>query len=115
LELPDGAFFADPDGHERGDIRIKWWQSDVHTYREAAQIANEHMGQVPDIPLPKGAMSGFSQEGPMTFIGHYWLEGEPQNLAPNVICVDYSIAKQGKLCAYQVGLVGSRPAWVYRS
>ncbi len=37
------------------------------------------------------------------FVGHYWLEGEPELLAPNVACLDYSIAspKGGRLVAYR--------------
>jgi hypothetical protein len=34
-------------------------------------------------------------------VGHYWLRGErPSLLAPNVACVDWSVAKDGFLCAY---------------
>ena len=35
------------------------------------------------------------------FIGHYWLSGDPEPLAPNVACLDYSVAKNGKLVAYR--------------
>ncbi|MDA9556998.1 hypothetical protein N9R79_05785 [Vibrio sp.] len=38
----------------------------------------------------------------MCFIGHYWLKGDLNPLASNVIGVDYSVAKGGKLVAYQV-------------
>lgn len=36
------------------------------------------------------------------FVGHYWLKDErPSLLAPNVACLDYSVAKGGFLCAYR--------------
>ena len=35
-----------------------------------------------------------------TFFGHYWLNDEPSIKNPNAICLDYSIAKNGKLVAY---------------
>lgn len=36
------------------------------------------------------------------FVGHYWLTGDtPALLAPNVACLDYSVAKKGLLCAYR--------------
>jgi hypothetical protein len=35
------------------------------------------------------------------FVGHYWLTGTPRQLAPNVACTDYSVAKGGKLVAYR--------------
>ena len=38
---------------------------------------------------------------PPVFVGHYWLQdAKPQRLAPNVACVDYSVARHGQLCAY---------------
>jgi hypothetical protein len=36
------------------------------------------------------------------FIGHYGLSGQrPEILAENVACLDYSVAKDGFLCAYR--------------
>ena len=35
-------------------------------------------------------------------IGHYWLSPQkPEILAENVVCLDYSVAKGGFLCAYR--------------
>lgn len=34
------------------------------------------------------------------FVGHYWLRGEPV-VSERVVCVDYSVAKGGKLAAYR--------------
>ncbi len=35
------------------------------------------------------------------FVGHYWLTGTPALLSAKVACVDYSVAKGGKLVAYR--------------
>lgn len=36
------------------------------------------------------------------FVGHYWLsDDQPEILADNVACLDYSVAKGGFLCAYR--------------
>jgi hypothetical protein len=35
------------------------------------------------------------------FVGHYWLTGTPALLSDKVACVDYSVAKGGKLVAYR--------------
>jgi hypothetical protein len=36
------------------------------------------------------------------FVGHYWLSAKvPGFLADNVACLDYSVAKDGFLCAYR--------------
>ena len=37
------------------------------------------------------------------FFGHYWLKGEPSLYRENICCLDYSVAKQGKLVAYRLG------------
>ena len=34
-------------------------------------------------------------------VGHYWLRGEPGPLSERVACIDYSVAKGGKLAAYR--------------
>jgi len=37
------------------------------------------------------------------FFGHYWLKGEPSLYKENICCLDYSVAKGGKLVAYRHG------------
>ena len=49
-----------------------------------------------EVALPFGV-----EDAAPCFIGHYWLDGEPSPLAPNIACLDYSIAKAGKLVAYR--------------
>jgi len=39
--------------------------------------------------------------GKPVFVGHYWLTGTPELLSNKVACVDYSVAKGGKLVAYR--------------
>lgn len=34
-------------------------------------------------------------------MGHYWFKGTPKKLADNVACLDYSVARGGKLVAYR--------------
>ena len=35
------------------------------------------------------------------FIGHYWCEGVPALVTPNIACLDYSAVKYGKLVSYR--------------
>ncbi|MFG1490226.1 serine/threonine protein phosphatase, partial [Oceanospirillum sp. HFRX-1_2] len=35
------------------------------------------------------------------FIGHYWCEGVPALVTPNIACLDYSAVKYGKLASYR--------------
>lgn len=48
--------------------------------------------------------------------GHYWFTDDPAPLAPNAACLDYSIAKGGRLCAYrwdgEPALDASKFVWV---
>jgi hypothetical protein len=55
---------------------------------------------LPDDPIPDHARLGHAGAKSL-FIGHYWLTGIPQLLSDKVACVDYSVAKGGKLVAYR--------------
>ena len=35
------------------------------------------------------------------FFGHYWMQGAPAPLAEKIACLDYSVAKGGRLAAYR--------------
>ncbi len=104
LTLPNGISFKDKDGHERSEVRTKWYEHPAgKTYREYTLPAIE---EVPDEPVPESAWNQVTQYNddadPPVFVGHYWLRAErPTLLAPNVACVDYSVAKGGNLCAYR--------------
>jgi len=101
--LPPGASFADKDGHERTEMRTRWYLPPLgQTYRTYAFQADT----VPcDQPLENEVMNKASPylvtEKPV-FFGHYWLSAKrPEILAKNVACLDYSVARRGFLCAYR--------------
>ncbi len=57
---------------------------------------------IPDDPVGAEHLIAYSHDAPPVFLGHYWLKGEPALLAPNVACVDYSVAVPGgALVAYR--------------
>lgn len=105
LPLPEGISILSNDGYERRAFRTKFWVAKPVTYGELLFQ--------PD-PLPKDvAASTISQEDrqqmvnygpdqPPLFVGHYWLKGKPQPIAPNVACLDYSAVKFGRLVAYRM-------------
>ena len=44
----------------------------------------------------------YSHFEPPVFLGHYWMEGDPKQLAQNIACLDYSVAVPGgKLVSYR--------------
>ena len=46
---------------------------------------------------------GYPADAPPLFFGHYWLpfEEKAELIAPNVACLDFSVAKDGALFAYR--------------
>ncbi len=100
-QLADGVSFKDKDGNDRNLARIKWWEPNFKEIKErlhlGAGLINEHK-------LDQTKIDG-SHYYPLAdkpiFVGHYWLSGElPQLLSENSACLDYSVAKAGKLVAY---------------
>lgn len=100
VPLPDGAHFHDKDGKRRDAARIRWWASDLSTYRRAAIGPPELRDAVPDVPFPK-ELRPEPYSGPPLFFGHYWLYGEPVVLGDKLACLDYSVARNGPLVAYR--------------
>lgn len=121
LALPDGHAYHDAEGNRRTDVRVRWYQSPVgQTY---ASYAFQHEPVTCDVPLNDAVVSQarpYSATAKPVFIGHYWLRGaSPYLLAPNVACLDFSVAKNGYLCAYRWQgehvLDASHFAWVRSS
>lgn len=99
--LPEGLSYRDKDGHERKTVRVRWFESPVgkrwRDYAFGAEV------DFPDDEVPLETLDApYPPDAPPVFFGHYWLKAErPEILAPNVACVDYSVAKEGLLVAYR--------------
>ena len=100
--LPPGKPFLERDGTRQTDVRLRWWldSADI-TYREVALIDDPTRMSIPDHPLEEGSLPGYPTEHSPVYMGHYWLKGIPELLAPNVACLDYSVACGGLLVAYR--------------
>ena len=98
VRLPDGHTFMDKDGHLRDSVRVRWWEPEATTYRQA------YIGppaEMPDLELDR--RFAIPEPDRPTFIGHYWFD-PAQRLGPvarRVACVDYSVANDGPLVAYR--------------
>lgn len=99
--LPEGMTLSFADGVTRNETRVKWYlPHEGETYRTYA-LTNDIDSDLPIDPAVIDFVPYAAEEKPV-FIGHYWLRGEkPELLAPNVCCLDYSVAKDGFLCAYR--------------
>jgi len=97
IALPDGTTFKDKDDNLRSEIRLKWWEDPKGKTIKEMSVLN--------INMPKKDFTVNMEHYPETdkpvFFGHYWLHGRPTLLKANVCCLDYSVAKEGKLCAYR--------------
>lgn len=102
LRLPSGSYL-DKDGHKQHQIRTRWFEAPAgRSYSEYALPINP---DAPDSPVPDSLQLPVPVYGLIerpVFFGHYWLKDlQPRPLAPNVACVDYSVARHGQLCAYR--------------
>jgi hypothetical protein len=102
-KLPNGKSFEDKDGHERTEIRTRWYLSPAgHTYQTYALQTDSIDCDVPLTETIVAEAAPYPSASKPVFVGHYWLSADrPQLLAENVACLDYSVAKGGFLCAYR--------------
>jgi hypothetical protein len=115
VALPAGISFADKGGKVRHEVRVRWWQEDLSTYRTAAIGPPDDMAMIPDVALPE-EWKAHPYSGPPVLFGHYWFTGKPEVISPRFACLDYSVAKNGPLVAYrwdgEVELSSEKLAWV---
>ena len=103
IELPNGQAFFDKDGNARHNVRMRWFDGKAKTYQEAFLGPEKARSHIPEDPLGADHIIQYSHDDPPVFVGHYWLDSMPNVLAPNVACLDYSVAAKsgGKLVAYR--------------
>jgi hypothetical protein len=101
--LPNGLAFRDKDGHIRTSARVRWYSAPAgQTYRTYAMATEQVDCDLPVASSVIDAAVPYPPEAKPVFVGHYWMKGnKPELLAPNVACVDWSVAKGGFLCAYR--------------
>ncbi len=101
LQLPDGFFFVDKGGHERREVRRKWWDGRAVSWRDIA-ISVPDPRQLPDQTLPDEILtSAYPSDAAPVFFGHYWMTGSPLLQAENALCLDYSAGLDGPLASYE--------------
>jgi len=99
FKLPAPLSFFDKDGHERHEVRIRWWLNDADKLGELA--FGRYEKDITELSVNSDDLVGYPNDAPPVFIGHYWLNDTPAPLAANIACLDYSVAKHGKLVAYR--------------
>jgi hypothetical protein len=94
-ELKNNQTVTCSDGNERSSLRLKWWGDN---YTTLSDIAFDDLKN--DIELKDYDNLGYDDNEKPLFVGHYWFNGKPQIIKDNLACLDYSIAKNGKLVSY---------------
>ncbi len=102
VPLPHGLFFHDKEGTKREKMRVKWWQHQLshQPIHHIARASHSELLCIPADTLADKIDFRLTTEK-LVFVGHYWLTGTPEPLSAQVVCVDYSAAKDGYLTAYQ--------------
>ncbi len=105
LRLPEGIAITGKDGYVREFFRTKFWADDPRTYQDVVFQPDPLPSSVADRELTPAELKQlicYPQTDRPVFVGHYWMEGMPAPIRPNVACLDYSAVKYGKLVAYRM-------------
>ena len=104
MHLPHGLKMKGGDGVVRGMFRTKFWEESPETYGDLVfqpDALPEHIAIRPLTYRQKRELLFYGVDEPLLFVGHYWQQGRPQPLRPNLACLDYSAVKYGRLVAYR--------------
>lgn len=120
LSLPEGMTITGKDGYERNAFRTKFWSKNPKTYRDVVFQPDPLPESIADSHLSESEVEQlihYPSTEPPVFVGHYWLQGCPRPIRPNVACLDYSAVKYGRLVAYrydgETELQKDKFQWVY--
>jgi hypothetical protein len=102
VELPAGRGFVDSYGHRRSRVRVKWWESPrKRAFEELVLGPPQAIEAARGVSAPAWPVEPYAVHEPPLFVGHYWLNGALAPVAENVACLDYSVARGGRLAAYR--------------
>ncbi|WLQ15223.1 metallophosphoesterase [Hahella aquimaris] len=105
MKLPDGMSIHSSDGFVRTAFRTKFWKAEPETYGDIVFQPDALPDEVAERRLSereRRMLLFYGLEEPPLFVGHYWLQGAPRPIRPNIACLDYSAVKYGKLVAYRL-------------
>jgi hypothetical protein len=104
MRLPHGGKMISKDGLVRHTFRTKFWEEAPQTYGDLVfqpDALPEDVAARPLTDSQKAELLIYGSNEPILFVGHYWQQGEPHPIRPNLACLDYSAVKYGKLVAYR--------------
>ncbi len=105
VPLPIGHAYTDKDGTSRTKARIQWWRAPrtSETLGDYLMPPREGTPGDPSVLIDGSNLPVVRDSDPAVFVGHYWMTPTvtPKPLGRRVACLDYSVAKGGRLCAYR--------------
>jgi len=120
IKLPNNEKIVSRDGYERRIFRTKFWARNPKTYSDVVYQPDplpEHLESWVLNQAERDKLLSYSETEKPVFFGHYWLQGTPEPVRPNICCLDYSAVKFGRLVAYRYNfephLNESQYEWVY--
>jgi Calcineurin-like phosphoesterase len=97
VPLPDGNSFKDIKGHERSEVRLKWWGAAEGSLRDVV-LSVPNVEDIPEEEIPDYMLDIlYAEHEPPVFCGHYKMKGVPEISSPNAACLDFPEAP----CAYR--------------
>lgn len=106
VQLPPGFTIRGSDGVERDRFRSAFWHESPLTYGDLVfqpdGLPHELHSRLISSEEKSLLTHYHANEKPL-FVGHYWRQGEPSLLTPNIACLDYSAVRSGLLVAYRMG------------
>ena len=105
LKLPDGRSITAKDGFVRHFFRTKFWEKSPEVYDEIVFQPDplpEDIAERKISDAERNELLYYSPEEKILFMGHYWMQGIPGPIKPNIACLDYSAVKYGRLVAYRM-------------
>lgn len=105
LKLPDNRSIVSKDGMVRQFFRTKFWEQQPEQYRDVVFQPDPLPQDIEHAllsPQEKEQLLFYGPKEKPLFIGHYWMQGIPSPIAPNIACLDYSAVKYGRLVAYRL-------------
>jgi hypothetical protein len=115
LALPDGRSILDKSGHQHFEVRIANWRDCAKQIHEIALVPAGQEEQLKGMEWPAGLVISRIEGSPI-FVGHHWFAGHPVIESPKLACLDWSVAKGGKLVAYrwdgESELTNNKLVWV---
>ncbi|MEH6628661.1 MAG: metallophosphoesterase [Motiliproteus sp.] len=105
LPLPNDEVMHSHDGYRRHVYRTKFWSQQAEVHQDVVFQPDplpQHIASMALSEREKAQLLHYGPEQLPLFIGHYWQEGVPHPITPNIACLDYSAVKKGKLVAYRM-------------